>query len=65
VTASVSAYAAQTFNGQSVHCTSPDNVETKELTDKVLAWLKEHKEVYDQATEDGNAVAIDHLWPCH
>ncbi len=65
VQASVNAYAAQTLNGKSLHCTSPDNVGTKELTAKVLAWLNGHKEVYGLATEDGNAAAIDHLWPCH
>jgi hypothetical protein len=62
--ASLNAYAALS-NGKSVHCTSPDKVETKELTDKVLAWLKDHKELYGQKTVDSTANAIDHLWPCH
>jgi hypothetical protein len=53
------------MNGKSVHCSSPDSVETKELTDKVLTWLKDHKELYVDNTEDSTANAIDHLWPCH
>jgi len=48
-----------------VHCSSPDNIETKELTAKVLAWLKDHQELDGQNTEDSTATAIDHLWPCH
>ena len=65
VQASINAYAALTMNGKSAHCSSPDSVETKELTDKVLIWLKDHKELYVQNTEDSTATAIDHLWPCH
>jgi len=61
----LAAYVAQSVNGKSSHCSFPDNVETKEAAEKVLAWLKGHKEVYGQTTEDGNADAIDHLWPCH
>jgi len=65
VQASINAYAAQQMNGKSAHCSSPDSVETKELTDKVVTWLKDHKELYVQNTEDSAATAIDHLWPCH
>lgn len=65
VQASVNAYMALQINGKSVHCSSPDSVETKELTEKVLAWLKDHKELYGQNTEDSTSNAIDHLWPCH
>ncbi len=65
VQASINAYAALTMNGKSAHCSSPDNIETKELTDKVLTWLKDHKELYVDNTEDSTANAIDHLWPCH
>jgi hypothetical protein len=65
VQASVNADMALQVNGKSAHCSSPDKVETKELTDKVLAWLKDHKELYGQKTEDSTAIAIDHLWPCH
>jgi hypothetical protein len=65
VQASVNAYAALEMNGKSAHCSSPDNIETKELTEKVLTWIKDHKELYAQKTEDSTAYAIDHLWPCH
>jgi hypothetical protein len=65
VQASINAYFAKEINDKSAHCTSPDGVETQELTIKVLAWLKGHKELYGQATEVGTAAAIDHLWPCH
>jgi hypothetical protein len=65
VRASVNALAAQDSSGKGPHCTSPDSVETKELTDRVLSWLKGHTEVYDHPTKDGTAAAIDHLWPCH
>jgi len=65
VEASTNAYAAQVLNGKSDHCSSPDGVETKELTARVLAWLKDHKEVYGQDTGVGITTAIDHLWPCH
>ena len=64
VQASVDALAAQDSAGKGPHCTSPDSVETKELTARVLGWLKAHVEVSDHDTRDGTAVAIDHLWPC-
>jgi Tfp pilus assembly protein PilW len=65
VEASTNAYAAQALNGKSDHCSAPDGVETKELTVKVLAWLKDHTEVNGQDTGTGITAAIDHLWPCH
>ena len=65
VQASVDASAARTFNGQSVHCSAPDDVKTSDAAAKVLAWLQEHKEFYGDATTDGTAAAVDHLWPCH
>jgi hypothetical protein len=65
VQASINAYFAKEMNGKSEHCSSPDGVETRELTTKVLAWLKDHRDLYGQATPVGTAAAIDHLWPCH
>jgi hypothetical protein len=65
VQASVNASAERIFNGQSSHCSAPDNVASKDVTAKVLAWLIDQKEGYGQATEDGIAAAVDHLWPCH
>lgn len=61
VTVSVSIMATE----HSKHCLPPDKVETKEMTVATLGWLGRHKETYALNTDDGIAVAFDHLWPCH
>lgn len=48
-----------------IHCSPPDKVETQELADRVVGWWKQHKETFNLKVEDGVAVAVDHLWPCH
>ena len=65
LTASLRAYIAAKKVPPGPHCTSPNDIETPELTSKVLAWLGRHAEVYGRSTEDGIAAAIDALWPCH
>jgi hypothetical protein len=47
------------------HCSPPDTIKTKELTVAVLDWLGQHQETAGLDTDDGIAVAFDHLWPCH
>lgn len=47
------------------HCPSPDNIETPELTEKILGWLREHPELNDEDTEAAIWAAGDALWPCH
>ncbi len=65
VAASLSAYIAYQDGKPGQHCTSPDSVETPELASKVIAWLGRHPELNGQPTEDGIAMAIDAIWPCH
>lgn len=48
-----------------VHCSPPDDIKTKELAARVVAWLGQHKETHNMKTDDGIAAAFDHLWPCH
>ena len=47
------------------HCPSPDDIDTPELTRKILGWLHEHPELNDQDTETSVWAAGDSLWPCH
>lgn len=46
------------------HCSPPRDIKTKDLAAAVLGWLGQHKETYGLTTDDGIAVAFDHLWPC-
>ena len=45
------------------HCSPPEDLDTKPLTDKILAWMSTHPS--DQETELAIWNASDALWPCH
>lgn len=45
------------------HCSPPDDLDTKPLTDKILTWMSAH--LSDQQTELAIWSASDALWPCH
>lgn len=47
------------------HCPSPDNIDTPELTRRILGWLRQHPELADQGTETSVWAAGDAIWPCH
>lgn len=51
--------------GYAGHCSAPKGVETKEMTGKVLAWLRANPQQPDGDTEAAVMTAIDSLWPCH
>ena len=47
------------------HCPPPRAIKTKELSDAVLNWLRQHPETYSLSSDDAIMIAFDHIWPCH